>query len=199
MRHAWYSATALAIALASCGSCDEDEEVSEVEVRSAEEGHTALPSRSGEASPRCLAFCRKSLECAEADGRSVPESARDCEESCRPGGTHAAAPEAAWDCADAPCGAPFQACSVEAMMGHMRQSNVAVFPASCEGLCNKAAYCAERTGTEPDPRSRDCDGACARGGLYATLRPQAHACVQAACGEPFESCLEAARGGPASP
>ncbi len=199
MRHARY-ALALALCCAACDSCDEPEEpVSEVVTAgdpSVPPPETRLPSSRGDGAG-CVAFCEKSLECAEREGRPIPPGAGDCEASCRPGGTHHAAPPAVWACADEPCGRAFAACSMRGMMEHMRESEVAVFPRSCEGLCNKAAWCAERTGEPRGPGEDDCEAACAPGGPYADLAPNVFRCVDVACGEQLRACR--ATGGPREP
>ena len=202
MRHPGHPAALLALALlGGCGACDEDESVD----RAAAVGEadpsqdlppreSRLPVQAGDAPPRCLAFCRRSLECAQAAGRPVPPGASDCDASCASGGTHRSAPEAVWDCADAPCGTAFEGCAMQAMMQHMRRSEVAVFPITCVGLCNKAAWCAERTGGAAGPGGEDCEAACRAGGAYAGVEPREFRCAEAPCGAAFVSCRQS--GGP---
>lgn len=208
MRHARYRRVLGALSLtfsllAACGDCSD--EGGEPEAVEAPEGapepdlpprETRLPAGAGAAAPGCIAFCQRSIECAEAEGRPVPPEARDCEQSCGPGGMHHAAPPGVWDCADSPCGTAFQSCSMQAMMQHMRRSEVAVFPMTCEGLCNKMAWCAERTGQTLGAAEQDCTAACAPGGAYAAVRPRELRCVEAACGAELVNCRAA--GGPAN-
>jgi len=196
----------LSLPLAACDGCGEGDdgalEAEELveEVRSGEVAgdvpppETRLPSASGDLPEACLAFCRKSLECAEAGGHPIPDEARDCNVSCAEEGIHRMAPPSVWECADRPCGTAFQSCSVQAMMEHQRQGELGAFPMTCEGLCNKAAWCAERTGADPGPGEDDCAAACRPGGAYAGVRPGEFRCVEAACGAPFQGCRAA--GGP---
>lgn len=198
-----------------CGGCEDDGRVDAEEQVDEELGEqveevrtedvagevpppdTRLPSAAGDIPRACLDYCNKSLECAEAGGHPIPEGARDCEESCAPDGIHRVAPPSVWACADRPCGTAFQSCSVQAMMEHQRGSEIGAFPMTCEGLCNKAAWCAERTGAGEAPGLDDCAAACRPGGAFADVPEGELRCVEAACGVPFDRCRQA--GGPASP
>lgn len=204
------------VATGGCDGCDSDDDpgaqapdqVDQAgeqveEVRSEEAAgdvpppDTRLPSAAQGVPAACVAFCRKSIECAEAGGHPIPDDARDCDVSCAPGGVHRVAPPSVWDCADRPCGTAFQSCAVQAMMQHERHSEIGAFPMTCQGLCNKAAWCTERTGAEPGPGEDDCAAACRPGGAYADVTQNELRCVEAACGRPFQSCRAA--GGPQAP
>ena len=145
--------------------------------------------------PECLRFCQHANGCAVRAGRRVPPAAADCARACAPGGPHAAAPPEVWACADQSCGEPFESCSLGAMMAHMRGQAVGVFPPICVGLCNKAAFCAERQGRPLGPAEQDCETACRPGGVYAAVAERELLCVHEPCGPPFARCREA--GGPA--
>jgi hypothetical protein len=141
----------------------------------------------------CRAFCEKANECARAEGRQVPEAAADCAVSCRPGGVHRRAPAAIHACARQACGPAFVECSQRAMIAHMRDREVAVFPPLCEGLCEKAAWCARHGGGQPlGPGEDDCEAACEAGGAYAETSNEEHLCVHQQCGPDFVACRTAA-------
>ncbi len=149
------------------------------------------------ASDACLRFCAKSNECAEHEGRRIPESARDCSRSCSAGGPHRLAPPAVLACVTEPCGEAFTRCTREAMLASLRDQDVAVFPPICQGLCARAAWCARRTHQPLGPGEDDCEAACREGGAYAGVSEGEARCANEPCGEAFTTCR--ANGGPASP
>lgn len=87
---------------------------------------------------------------------------------------------------------------MRAMMDHMRQSEVAVFPPTCVGLCNKVGWCAARTGEAPGPGTDDCEAACAEGGAYAEVPRREHGCALANC-EDLAECRQGGAAAPAAP
>jgi hypothetical protein len=150
-----------------------------------------IPSE--DAPSECEPYCEHANECAEREGREIPEAGRDCEEACAAGGMYASAPPATFACASAPCGEAFRRCSFDAMMAHMRTAEIGVFPQICEGMCNKLVHCALRL-RQPAPEGLDdCRRACAEGGPLAGTTENELRCVNELCGRPFDECLAAAR------
>jgi len=189
-------ACALGMAL-GCGTCDAEgngsgeapsTDPSAPNASPAKAAPPDLPAAGEGVSEECLTFCRRTLECAQQEGREVPDAARDCRRSCSPGGVHFTAPAEVLACGASPCGPAFQACSLRAMLGHMEASNVPVFPRVCIGLCAKTGWCARRLGRPIGDAERDCEAACAPGGAYASVDPGEHGCVDMPCGEPFDTC-----------
>jgi len=142
-------------------------------------------------SPECVAFCRRSIECAEREGRTVPPGLRDCTRACGREGAFRLLP-ATWRCGAEPCGPEFARCALEESIAAMRASDVPAFPPVCEGLCNKVGWCAERTGRLLESNERDCRTGCAPDGHYARLHDR-FACVIEPCGEPLDRCLATPR------
>jgi hypothetical protein len=142
-------------------------------------------------SAACVRFCEKSLECARAAGRDVPEAARDCDVSCGPNGVHRTAPAALLACADRACGPAFTDCARQAVIADMQGRDIAAFPPICQGLCAKSAWCHERAQAPLDPGEDDCEAACAPGGPFSEVPAAEHVCVHQPCGVPFERCRAA--------
>jgi len=145
----------------------------------------------------CRSFCEKANECARAQGRPIPEEAADCSRSCEPGGVHRQAPEAIYACGSEACGPAFLECSRRAMIAHMRDRDVALFPPVCQGLCEMAAHCNRRSNLPLGPGEDDCEAACRAGGPYAQISEREVLCVHQPCGAPFTTCRR--EGGPTGP
>ncbi len=64
--------------------------------------------------------------------------------------------------------------------------------ATCMQLCERAGRCMELGGAPRSPETADCTQACSVGHAYATLPPQAYACMSQPTCMIFESCLNAA-------
>jgi hypothetical protein len=158
------------------------------------ERHAVRGGIPGDDAPdECEPYCEHANECAQREGREIPERGRDCEEACGAGGMYASAPPATFACASAPCGEAFRRCSFDAMMAHMRTAEIGVFPQICEGMCNKLVHCALRL-QQPAPEGLDdCGRACAEGGPLAHTTPNELRCVNELCGRPFDECMAAAR------
>lgn len=145
----------------------------------------------------CRGFCEKANECARAQGRAIPPEAADCARSCAAGGIHRQAPESIYACGAEECGPAFLECSRRAMIAHMRDRDVAVFPPVCQGLCEKTAYCNRQMNVPPGPGEDDCEAACRAGGAYAEVSEREVLCVHQPCGPPFLGCRR--DGGPTGP
>jgi hypothetical protein len=179
----------------ACGACDDEgddtgesgEPAGNVEHRHVRGG---LDDDDSPASEECLRFCEKSKECARLGGYAIPESAEDCERSCGHGGTHRLASERAYACIDRACGEPFKQCTLRAVLAQSRQQELGLFPAICQGLCEKAAWCAERSGEPVGPGEDDCEAACRPGGAYAGVSAREHSCAMEPCGHRFRECRE---------
>jgi hypothetical protein len=174
-------------------SCGDDTEPA-AEARPHSEHQTVrggIPS--GDAPTECEGYCRHANECAEREGRPVPEPARDCESACASGGTYASAPPATFACASEPCGEAFRRCSFDAMMSHMRHAAIGVFPPICEGMCNKLVHCALHRHEAVPPGLDDCARACGEGGQLAGTTHAELQCVNELCGQPFEQCMQHAQ------
>lgn len=64
--------------------------------------------------------------------------------------------------------------------------------AACLQLCEHAGRCMDLEGSPRSPETADCATACSVGHSYASLPPQAYACLSQASCVPFSSCLNAA-------
>lgn len=170
-------------------ACGEETSASE-----ATETQAAVTTSERPVAAGCLEFCEKSNACARAEGRSVPRTASDCEASCQEDEVYGRTPELAFVCAEEECGEAFRRCTRETLMRHMRSAEVAVFPPTCVGLCNRAARCAERARDPLPPGSGDCAAACEGVGPYADIPPREHLCAVYPCGDDYRACRE--RGGP---
>lgn len=179
-----------ALWLWSAAACEDESESASTATSAA--ATTSVGATSSAEAPsttrsECEAFCEHSNRCAREAGRRLPTAAQNCAESCGADGLYAATPPAVFGCREAACGEPFQRCTMAGMMAHMRESEVGVFPPSCEGLCHKAARCAERTGRPEPEGTGDCQASC-RSGVYADVQDREFLCVHAECGEPFDRC-----------